>query len=380
MKNNVNEALFELLRMAVDDDCSPRFFKHRLDENEWQALRAFCHKQLLDAVVYRALCRLPKELQPPPKLMFQWAIEAEIVKGHNKLLNSMAAGFTEDFAARGRKTAVLKGAANARLYPDPFMRQAGDIDLWVEGGRDSVIALVKEMGYKVTDKDASVHHLHIHDAGNGITLEVHYQPAVGTINPIAKARVLRYLNTEIQNVERVPEGFCVPSMKFALVMQLLHIMHHFFFGGIGFKQIVDYCILLKRSTEADRRAVSALLSRFGVKSFCSALMWIMSYVFGLESDRLLCKPNEKAGQKVLAEVYDGGHFGRYKNNGKPVYFKNGFDQWWHHRWRGIRQFRANPSEVIWREIRYCFAFIGTIPRRIKLRRLVLSDVKKKLNE
>ena len=67
MKNNVNEALFELLRMAVDDDCSPRFFKHRLDENEWQALRAFCHKQLLDAVVYRALCRLPKELQPPPK-------------------------------------------------------------------------------------------------------------------------------------------------------------------------------------------------------------------------------------------------------------------------------------------------------------------------
>ena len=377
MNQTVNGMFCELLRVALG---LSQVFPYIPTDKEWQSLYTMAHCQTLLGVAYNAIVRLPKESQPPRLLMLLWARDAEAIRGKNRLFYQESARYTQLFAERGFRSAILKGQANARLYQDPLSRQPGDIDLWVEGGRDSVIALVKEMGYKVTDKDASVHHLQIHDAGNGITLEVHFQPVVGTCNPIAKARVLRYLNAEIRNVERVPEGFCVPSMKFALVMQLLHIMHHFIFGGIGFKQIVDYCILLKRSTEADRRAVSALLSRFGVKSFCSALMWIMSYVFGLESDRLLCKPNEKSGQKVLAEVYDGGHFGRFRNNGKPVYFKNGFDQWWRYRWLGIRQFRVVPGEVVWCEIKYWFAFIGTIPRRIKLRRLVLSDVKKKPNE
>ena len=375
-----NAALYELLRMALDDECSPRFFTHHLNEKEWRNLRAVCHKQQLDAVVDRAIVHLPKDQQPPIQLMYQWAIEAETVKGHNKLLNSMAAKLTEDFTARGRKTAILKGAANARLYPDPFMRQAGDIDLWVEGGCESVVALVKEMGYNITEKDVSAHHVHVCDAASGVTLEFHFSAVVGTINPIAKARVLRYLNTEILNAKLVPEGFYAPSIKFALIMQLLHIMHHFFSVGIGFKQIVDYYILLKQSSEEERWEVSALLSQFGLKSFCRAMMWIMGHVFGLEPEKMLCRPNEKSGPKVLTEIYCGGHFGFFKNNGKPETYKNGLDRWLKYKWSYIRQFWVAPGEIIWHEIKYWFAFIGTIPQRIKLRRLVLTDIKKITNE
>ena len=39
--------------------------------------------------------------------------------------------------------AILKGQANARLYPDKFSRETGDIDIWVEGGRESVLALLQ---------------------------------------------------------------------------------------------------------------------------------------------------------------------------------------------------------------------------------------------
>ena len=34
------------------------------------------------------------------------------------------------------QTAILKGQANARLYPDKHARQPGDVDIWVEGGLD----------------------------------------------------------------------------------------------------------------------------------------------------------------------------------------------------------------------------------------------------
>ena len=145
MKFSQDEALFDLLRMAVDDDCSPRFFTRKLNDEEWRSLRSMCHKQQISAVVYRAVSHLPAEQQPPSKLMFQWAVEAEIVKGHNGLLNAEASRLTQLFEAQGRKTAVLKGPANARLYPDPFSRQCGDVDLWVDGSGESVQKLLLDL-------------------------------------------------------------------------------------------------------------------------------------------------------------------------------------------------------------------------------------------
>lgn len=376
MEYQENAALHELLRMAVSD--SPCIFTHKLSAKEWNELHSVCIKQLLSAVVYRAICRLPKEQQPPLELAFQWASEAETVKGHNKLLNAMAAKYTEQFATQNRKTAILKGSANARLYPDPFMRQAGDIDLWVEGGRKSVIALLKEMKFEFDEKEIiAPHHVHIQKAENDITLEIHFRPSSGNLNPFSSRRLLCFLENEIQNVEHVPEGFNVPSIKFALAMQLAHIQRHFFSGGIGFKQLVDYYILLQHASEEERQEISGKLSSFGLLKLCSALMWIMDYVFKLDPEKMLCKPNEKLGKKLLAEVYRGGHFGKYGHSGLPDIYRNAIVRWLKYKWRRIRLFWFSPSEVLLGEIGYWFTFIiGTIPLRIKKRRFALSETKK----
>ena len=92
-------------------------------------------------------------------------------------------------------------------------------------------------------------------------IEVHYKTSSGIFNPFANKRLQRFLEQEIERSEKVAEGFCVPSVKFTLVMQLAHIQHHFFKTGIGLKQLVDYYVLLQQVSDEERAEVSAMLRR-----------------------------------------------------------------------------------------------------------------------
>ena len=86
-------------------------------------------RHTLVGVCYQGVCLLPDEKKPAMEIAMQWASEAESIHGLNELLYQESARLTREFAERGRKTAILKGQANARLYPDKYMRQPGDIDI-----------------------------------------------------------------------------------------------------------------------------------------------------------------------------------------------------------------------------------------------------------
>lgn len=375
MERFEKDALYELLRIALDVERSPCSFSHKLSAEAWDNLHTECAKQLVVGIVYQAICRLPRDLQPPHKIALRWAFEVETIKGQNKLLNAEAARLTELFAAQGCKTAVLKGPANALLYFNPYIRQVGDIDLWVAGGRDRVFSVMKKMGYKICERNlSSSHHVHLNPVENGIPVEIHYRPSSGTWNPFTSARLLRFLETEIQNVERGSEGFYVPSIKFALAMQLAHIQLHFIKDGIAFKQILDYYMLLKHSSGDERREIANRLSNFGLLRVCKALMWIMGYVFELDESMMLCEPEEKLGRKMLSLIEKGGNFGIYATDPLDKISRNFVIRFLKHRWRNFSVFWFAPVDVLMCEWNYWKCFARSISVRIKLRRWSLWDL------
>ena len=362
------EALFELLRMAL---CRPDslLFSKKLSDQEWERLHENALKQLLAGILYDAVRKLPQDLRPSMDLIFQWASEAETIKGQNIRLNSEASRLIQLFAERGYKAVVLKGSANARLYPNPYARQVGDIDLWVDCGKAKVVDLLESMGFKTEGYELFVDH-HVHFVDNEIFVEVHYRVSSGNFNYFKNARMQRYLEREMLRSEVVPEGFCVPSIKFALVMQLSHIQRHFLECGIGFKQIVDYYILLQQSTEVERREVAANLKKFGMYRSASALMWLLHFILGLEKSKMLCAPNARLGKKMLAEIGEGGNFG----NSYVVVENNFIQAWMNKKRRVLRLFSFDPLEMIWHEIYYWKVFIKSISLRIRLRKFSIWEV------
>ena len=362
------KTLFEFLRRAAGADASADYASVKLSFDEWNKIYEEAKRQSVLDVIFTVVSMLPKEERPPRPFLMRWAAHVEATRDMNKRINQEAARLTDYFTKEGRRTAILKGAANARLYPDPLSRQCGDIDLWIEGGRKSVEKLLEDLNlFPELEKSASRHHVHLPKNVDGIVVEAHHKPASGI--PFKDGAFQKYLNKEILNAKLVPEGFYAPSIKFALVMQLAHLQQHFFRRGLGLRQYMDYFILLQHSSESDRNEAAAVMKSFYMTKACCAVMWLLGEVFGLKRELMLCAPDEWRGKKLLKLALDGGNFGKHALN-TPQH-RNVFVRWFFDRMQRLSWFPFDPINIIFLELQYWRDTISLIPRRIKRRRIAL---------
>ena len=369
------QPFFALLRLAMTGEQ----FDSVPTAEEWSEFYQMAGIQSVTGVCFTASPRLPKAQQPPVELMVRWMGEAEDIRRMNELQNQEAARLTRLFTEAGRRSAILKGQANARLYPDRLSRQVGDIDIWVEGGKKGVVALLMELGLVTelgsTSVDgkptASYHHVHLPPTKDHIVVEVHFRPSSGNFNPFTNRRLQRWLEQEIaSSCQPVDEGFNVPSVRFALMMQLSHIQRHFLVVGIGLRQICDYYWLLKNSTDEDRREVASHLSSFGLRYTASALMWVLGEVLHLDEDLMLCPPDSYRGEWMLREIMAGGNFGHHAGREKHGTLRRVLAG----RLRHLKLMRFDFWEEFWVEVNFCKAVITTLPTCIKYRTLSLRTI------
>jgi len=369
------QPFFALLRLAMTGEQ----FDSVPTAEEWSEFYQMAGIQSVTGVCFTAFPRLPKAQQPPVELMVRWMGEAEDIRRMNELQNQEAARLTRLFTEAGRRSAILKGQANARLYPDRLSRQVGDIDIWVEGGKKGVVALLMELGLVTelgsTSVDgkptASYHHVHLPPTKDHIIVEVHFRPSSGNFNPFTNRRLQRWLEQEIgSSCQPVDEGFNVPSVRFALMMQLSHVQRHFLVVGIGMRHVCDYYWLLKNSTEEDRREVASHLSSFGLRYTASALMWVLHEVLHLDEDLMLCPPDSYRGEWMLREIMAGGNFGHHAGREKHGTLRRVMEG----RLRHLKLMRFDFWEEFWVEVNFCKAVITTLPTRIRYRTLSLRDI------
>lgn len=362
-----DKLLFELLRFALDTTGELQCFKEAPSDAQWKSIYELAKRQCVRGVAFSGIKKLPENVRPARALLLRWSLDAEAIAGKNKLMNQEAARLTQIFEGAGRKNAILKGQANARLYPDVLSRQAGDIDIWVEGGRKNVSELLYKLNLlnaETDDHAYSLHHIHLPETKDGITVEVHFKPASGI--PFRNGALQEFLNEEIRKAEKVPEGFYSPSIKFALLMQMAHLQQHFYSGGLGLRQYMDYLMLLRHSTESDRSAAVAIMKRLSMMRACGAVMWLLQQVFGLEQNLMLCAPDRRRGERLLKLALAFGNFGQYKS--KP---KNVFVRWYKDRLQALSWLPFDPVNAIFKELKYWRATISLIPKRIKRRRIAL---------
>ena len=355
---------FELLQMAL----GMRDHLSRVPTAvEWEEMYDEAVRQSVASLMVSVIERLPAEQSPPIDIKYEWIGDLQAYETQNKWLNAEARRLTEVFAAEGRRSAILKGQANALLYPNRLLRKPGDIDIWVEGGRKSVKELLDRLGMTDDHTTSSYHHFHLSRNEQGIVVEVHFRPSSGNQNPWTNRRLQRFLNDELSQLSTCEEGFCVPSVPFALVMQLAHIQRHFFGGGVGLRQIVDYLMLLRSSTADERAVVSRHLKRFGLLHFAGALMWLLSETMNMEAGLMLCEPDGKRGRRLLSDVMEGGSFGWYSKRMQIGLFRGFFKG----RLRQLSLVSFDYPEGIWAVIDFWKEFVRLIPKRIAKRRLSL---------
>ena len=361
MKDSLDIILCSLLRVGLGLTSD---FPYTPSEQEWQSLFSMAKQQTVFGIAIKAITQLPAELRPPRSFVMKVLGHLEAIHGVNRMMNQEAARYTQLFAERGVQSAILKGQANARLYPDPFSRQAGDIDIWIPGGYKKVERLLLDMGLITEVKRSYEASRHIGFRNEkGIEIEVHHRPAEIFFR---NKEFQEFFLTEFENSTLTPEGFYTPSIRFALIMQLQHLYHHCIRAGIGLRHFMDYFILLMHSTEDDRKFVWNKIQRFGLDKACKGTMWVLEKSFGLQREMMLCAPDRKRGIRMYNNTIVGGNFGRISTRNKGTRFS--LNVWFQKKKRILSWFFFDPRNTISGEIFYWKEVFSIIYERFSHRK------------
>ena len=408
---------------------------------DWQQLYSFASKQALLGLCFDGIERLgedyPEELKQNPigrELLMNWMGKAQLIHRQNMKVNVVAGKLFAMLREDGMRCCVLKGQGNALMYPNPYSRTPGDIDVWIDASRERIM----EYAQKKFELEDDIRLQHLETSLDGVPVELHFFPC-SMNNPIYHARLQKWFrrNADLQcsNVVSLPDGagdIAIPTTAFNVVYQLTHLYHHFFDEGIGMRQIIDYyyvvCDFYKvyqnsskitpslftikegstshpdpltlrgeggnrptrcseplRSKDGeaskpspncagwDRRdaigdiasdasvssafttdssASTALdvvqreLKYLGLWKFAGAVMYVLHEVLGLAEDKMIVPVDEKRGRLLLAEILEGGNFGRHFNKyggfthqcmGKKYFLKI---------WRNMHFVRYYPAEAL----------------------------------
>ena len=336
---------FDFLRFCIG---SAKEIPGSLKDADWMELYAIAQKQCLVGVLFNGIKKLPAEhIGMKKELLLQWMAESQMLEKANVRLNDAAILVSEWFWKKGFRTCILKGQGNALMYPNPYSRTPGDIDIWVEGGDKRVISFVRSIS---PHEKACYHHIEF-PSYKGIEVEVHYRPSF-LLYFWHNRKLQEYYESvkEEQFSHRVMLGeqgeVAIPTTEFNLIFQLTHIFSHLMNEGIGLRQLVDYYYLISMLNVNCEMLTSLQkeLTDLGLWKFAGAIMYIMHEVFGMPASRLIVPPNEKYGRFVLNEVLEAGNFGRHDERNRF-----GRSQLGHNLqrvYRDIRLVRYFPAEAL----------------------------------
>ena len=297
-------------------------------EKEWQEMLAIAKSQAVVGITFDTLKKLNQYGQKPPiPLLYEWIGLSEQIKFQNILINKRCVEITNILSESGFETCILKGQGNAMMYPKPLTRQPGDIDIWINADRDRIISFVKR---KYPHEKVTALHID-YPIFNDVSIELHFIPTCSITIRHQKAlsqylkeqRKIQFNNTI--SLSGIDSKITIPTNEFNVVYQLQHMQRHFFKGGIGLKQLIDFYYLLlfinscKQSFNTDK--VKKTISEQGLKRFASGIMWVLKDFLKISDDLLFMEPDYRRGRIIIDEMLKTGSFGQYDHRRYKKYIR-----------------------------------------------------------
>ena len=220
---------------------------------DWQELYSFASKQALQGLCFEGIERLgeeyPEKLKQNPigrELLMTWMGKAQQIRRQNRKVNTVASKLFSMLREDGLRCCVLKGQGNALMYPNPYSRIPGDIDVWIDASRERIM----EYAQNKFELEDDIRLQHLETSLDGVPIELHFFPC-SMNNPIYHARLQKWFrrNADLQcsHIVGLPDGagdIAIPTTAFNVIYQLCHLYHHFFDEGIGMRQIIDYFLVV----------------------------------------------------------------------------------------------------------------------------------------
>lgn len=240
---------FKLLRAALTSEgveVGP------LDTNRWWRLFRLMQRNHVVALVADTMATLdvPREVKIP------WLAERDKAARWYRYQLEVQQDITDHMARHGIETLVLKGTHTAQYYPQPELREFGDLDLYFFDRHTEADKVAQsELGII---PDNGTHHHSKYDY-RGITVESHYD-FLNTHYPRSNKRYNQMLKQ------------LAPSATFEVLYLLRHMAIHFAAARITLRDLVDWTLTCHTLQDnVDWEIVLSTINEYGMEHFASAL-------------------------------------------------------------------------------------------------------------
>ena len=323
---------------------------------DWRQPYTFASRQALLGFCFDGIERLTKEFSEELKqnpmgrdLLMTWMGAAQQIRRQNVKVNAVASKLFSMLREDGMRCCILKGQGNALMYPNPYSRTPGDIDVWIDASRERIM----EYAQKKFELGDDIRLQHLETSLDGVPVELHFFPC-SMNNPIYHARLQKWFkrNADLQcsNVVGLPDGagdIAIPTMAFNVVYQLTHLYHHFFDEGIGMRQIIDYYYVVNNDELlVIRDTLQRELKHLGLWKLAGAVMYVLHEALGLSEEKMIAPMDEKRGKLLLAEILNSGNFGQHFTKYGHFTLQGMAKKYFLKIWRNMHFVRFYPAEAL----------------------------------
>ena len=310
--------------------------------DEWVSVVRLAKSQSVLGVVGNVLLsdadlsqRVPKELKDKVR---KFVMSSMLT--HN-LLNGTLVKVVSVLRENGVESVLLKGQGIARNYPQPELRQCGDIDLYVglEKG-ERVREILAPIAEKV-DEAERVNvgkHYHVTMPG-GVEVEVHRLTDLIVSpkrNVIYQAASDKGTSTGLVTYDFAGTKVNTPADDFNAFFIFNHLFHHFLTSGIGLRQFCDWMMFLHaRKGRLDLEYLGKLLSDMDMMKPWKAFGCVLVKLLGMPEEEFPFYDGSQESKvgKIVRRVLDEGNFGKersiYKNRGTNYLLNKTRSLWGH---------------------------------------------------
>lgn len=278
----------------------------------WVNIYNDANEEHLIPLLYSAVVKLPPEEQP--SFISEW-------KQHTLLSSIKAIKDTAELSQlihvlreRGIKTLLCKGIVLASLYPEPYLRVAGDIDLLIkQADMEKATEVLMSVGYKrIKSNDGREFEYFVSKGGTVIDLQTKVWQSYATRNKAMSDEVeaVVWKNNIVFDYEGLScETLGVNEHLFYIIC---HMTKHFIGQGIGIRHLIDLSLYIRRYVDdIDFNNLWEKLRKLKLEDFVKALILICTKHLGLEIGGFLDNKevNEKIVEALLEDIMDSGVFG-----------------------------------------------------------------------
>ena len=321
---------------------------------DWEALHDLAFRQTVAPLVTDGINRLPKELLPAePERLDPFLRDMMATSNRNRVLDAFVPKLFDALA--GIPVVLVKGQSLALDYPDPERRQPGDIDLLLlPSSYETAKDILLPKATTVLDEEKEIWHQGMRF--RSVEVEIH-----GSISTLMSRKLDRKLAALLEEqfdgrpfpvVSIGGAEIPVPDADFNAVYIFVHFLQHYWSGGVGLRQLVDWMTFVS----VHKRDIHPVVLENRLQALGLLRLWKVFTGFAqeylgcpVEKLPLAAAPDPGKNARIWRYIRRCGNFGKNvdRSRGEESYLVRKV----HSLWRlvvadRLRHFRVFPQESV----------------------------------